>query len=198
MRQSYNEDLISPNIGDGRDDGVPNSSSFPCTDFLRGAGILEDFLLLVQRVSLTTYMDDESDQHVMLTKTFVESFSLRNSHFRPTVLFKIYDRPISMTLVDFCAAIGIAPSGTTRRIQGNPTELLELYRGVTNDDDRSTQRGKIRNIQLPAIRYFVYYLATSVLVGRTLVISLIIILLFLLLHLMVAILTTLVLSLHGV
>jgi len=36
---------------------------------------------------------------------------------------------------------------------------------VTNDDDRIAQRGKIRNIQLPAIRYFAYYLATSIL-GR--------------------------------
>jgi hypothetical protein len=43
--------------------------------------------------------------------------------------------------------------------------LLELYRGVTNDDDRIAQHGKIRNIQLPAIRYFTYYLATSIL-GR--------------------------------
>jgi hypothetical protein len=42
---------------------------------------------------------------------------------------------------------------------------LELYQGVTNDDDRIAQRGKIRNIQLPAIRYFTYYLATSIL-GR--------------------------------
>jgi hypothetical protein len=44
-----------------------------------------------------------------------------------------------------------------------PIDLLELYRGVTNDDDRTAQRGKIRNIQLPAIRYFAYYLATSIL-----------------------------------
>jgi hypothetical protein len=36
---------------------------------------------------------------------------------------------------------------------------------VTNDDDRIAQCGKIRNIQLPSIRYFAYYLATSVL-GR--------------------------------
>jgi hypothetical protein len=36
---------------------------------------------------------------------------------------------------------------------------------VTNDDERTAQRGKIRNIQLPAIRYFAYYLATSIL-GR--------------------------------
>ena len=36
---------------------------------------------------------------------------------------------------------------------------------MTNDDDRIAQRGKIRNIQLPSIRYFTYYLATSIL-GR--------------------------------
>jgi hypothetical protein len=36
---------------------------------------------------------------------------------------------------------------------------------VTNDHDRTAQRGKIRNIQLPAIRCFAYYLATSIL-GR--------------------------------
>ena len=42
---------------------------------------------------------------------------------------------------------------------------MALYRELANDDPRPTQRGKISNIQLPAIRYFAYYLATSVL-GR--------------------------------
>ena len=136
MRQSYNEELITPSIGDERDDGIPNSSSFPCTDFLHAVGILEDFLFLVQRVGLTTYMEDESDQYVMLTKTFLESFKFSNSSFRPSIAFKIYNRPVTMTLVDFCATIGIAPSGTVKKIQGSPRDLLELYRGVTNDDDR--------------------------------------------------------------
>jgi hypothetical protein len=53
--------------------------------------------------------------------------------------------------------------GTAKKIQNRPADLLELYRGVTNDDDRTAQRGKIRNIQLPAIKYFAYYLATSIL-----------------------------------
>jgi hypothetical protein len=52
--------------------------------------------------------------------------------------------------------------GTAKKIQNRPTDLLEFYRGVTNDDDRIAQRGKIRNIQLPAIRYFAYYLATNI------------------------------------
>jgi hypothetical protein len=55
--------------------------------------------------------------------------------------------------------------GQQKKIQGRSADLLDLYRGVTNYGDRIAQRGKIRNIQLPAIRYFAYYLATSVL-GR--------------------------------
>src|SRR4051812_43541524 len=47
-----------------------------------------------------------------------------------------------------------------RRSRTGPM-ILALYREVTNDDTRTVQRVKIRNIQLPAIRYFVYYLATS-------------------------------------
>ncbi|KAK1644995.1 hypothetical protein QYE76_062800 [Lolium multiflorum] len=56
-------------------------------------------------------------------------------------------------------------AGTARKIEDNPKELLELYRGITNDDCRTIQRGKIRNIQLPAIKYFAYYIGTSIL-GR--------------------------------
>ncbi|KAK1632089.1 hypothetical protein QYE76_006404 [Lolium multiflorum] len=55
--------------------------------------------------------------------------------------------------------------GTARRIDDNPRDLLELYRGITGDDCRTIQRGKIRNIQLPAIKYFAYYISTSIL-GR--------------------------------
>ncbi|KAK1666529.1 hypothetical protein QYE76_054688 [Lolium multiflorum] len=54
---------------------------------------------------------------------------------------------------------------TAKKIEDNPKALLELYREITNDDCRTIHRGKIRNIQLPAIKYFAYYLATSIL-GR--------------------------------
>ncbi|KAK1631371.1 hypothetical protein QYE76_005686 [Lolium multiflorum] len=128
-------------------------------------GILDDFFILVNRAGLATYMGDERDQYYMLTKTFVESFKFHNAQFEPTVAFKIYDIPITMKLEEFCRALDIAPVGTARRIDDNPRDLLELYRGITNDDCRTIQRGKIRNIQLPAIKYFAYYIATSIL-GR--------------------------------
>jgi hypothetical protein len=40
-------------ISDEGDDGDAHPSTFPCANFLRDAGILEDFLLLVDRVGLT-------------------------------------------------------------------------------------------------------------------------------------------------
>ncbi|KAK1603064.1 hypothetical protein QYE76_037299 [Lolium multiflorum] len=165
FRQSYNEDVIAPSFDPEEDNGVPNASSFPCYDFLSNAGLLDDFLTLVGKAGLTTYMEDEREQYYMLTKIFVESFKFNNKHYHPTVAFKIYGKAITMKLKDFCAALGIAPVGTAKRIEDNPRALLELYREITNDDCRTIQRGKIRNIQLPAIKYFAYYLATSIL-GR--------------------------------
>ncbi|KAK1682433.1 hypothetical protein QYE76_043281 [Lolium multiflorum] len=145
LRRSYNEDIIAPSFAPKEDNGAPNASSFPCYDFLRNAGILDDFFTLVNRAGLTTYVEDEREQYYMLTKIFVESFRFNNTQYEPTVAFKIY--------------------GTARRIDDNPRDLLELYRGITDDDCRTIQRGKIRNIQLPAIKYFAYYIATSIL-GR--------------------------------
>jgi hypothetical protein len=116
-------------------------------------------------------MMDESNQYALLTKIFVESFKFTNSHFKPSITFKIYDKSITMSLEKFCGILGIPMSGTAKKILHQPTDLLELYRGITNDDDRIAQRGKIRNIQLPAIRYFTI-LPLVFLVGGTLAISL--------------------------
>ncbi|KAK1660907.1 hypothetical protein QYE76_049066 [Lolium multiflorum] len=165
IRRSYNEDIIAPSFAPEEDNGAPNASSFPCYDFLTNAGILDDFFTLVNRAGLATYVGDEREQYYMLTKIFVESFKFHNTQYEPTVAFKIYDNPVTMELEEFCRALDIVPVGTARRIDDNPRDLLELYRGITEDDCRTIQRGKIRNIQLPAIKYFAYYIATSIL-GR--------------------------------
>ncbi|KAK1677853.1 hypothetical protein QYE76_038701 [Lolium multiflorum] len=165
IRRSYNEDILAPSFAPEEDNGPPNASTFPCYDFLRNAGILEDFLTLVNRAGLATYMEDEREQYYMLTKIFVESFQFNNKQYEPTVAFRIYGNTVTMQLKDFCRALDIAPVGTASRIDDNPRDLLELYRGITDDDCRTIQRGKIRNIQLPAIKYFAYYIATSIL-GR--------------------------------
>ena len=153
---------MAPSIGE-RDDGDAHASVFPCFNFMLDAGIHEEFAMLVDRVGLTAYMQDESKQYAMLTKIFAESFTLRNSAYNASIEFKIYNRPITMSLARFCEILGVAMVGTTKKITDRPADLLELYLDVTNDDSRAAQCGKIRNIQLPAIRYFTYYLASSVL-----------------------------------
>jgi hypothetical protein len=127
FRKSYNEDLISPSIGDEWDDGDAHPSTFPYTNFLSDAGILEDFLLLVGRVGLTTYMTNESNEYAMLTKIFVESFKFTNSAFKPSFAFKIYDKSITLSLEKFCGILGISMFGTAKKIQNRPADLLELY-----------------------------------------------------------------------
>ena len=87
FRPSYNEDLIAPRFGNEGDEGDAHPSTFPCYTFLQAAWILDDFLLLVQRVGLTSYMEDESEQYAMLTKTFVESFIFTNTPYQSTVSF---------------------------------------------------------------------------------------------------------------
>src|SRR5215216_6354448 len=119
-RPSYNEDLIATRIGSERDDGDAHPSTFPCFTFLQDAGILDDFLLLIQRVGLTSYMEDESEQYAMLTKTFVESFVFTNTPYQSIVSFIIYNLPFTMPLERFCSIIGIGVTGTVKKIQGDP------------------------------------------------------------------------------
>src|SRR4051794_281491 len=73
--------------------------------------------------------------------------------------------PITMSLSRFCGILSIGMTRTAKKIKDWPTDLLDLYREVKNDDTCIAQRGKIRNIQIPAIQYFAYYLATSI-IGR--------------------------------
>ena len=141
-RPSYNEDLITPWFSDEGDEGDAHPSTFPCQTFLRAAGILDDFMTLVRRAGLTSLMQDESLQYATLTKTFVESFSFTNSMFNPDVSFKIYGRSYHMTLKKFCEALGLGTAGSAKKISAQPADLLELYHGITNDDDRRAQRGR--------------------------------------------------------
>src|SRR4051812_34065077 len=100
FRQSYNEDLIAPSIGE-RDEGYANVSTFPYATFMTDARIYEDFLTLVNNAGLTTYMNDRSNQYARLTNIFAESFTFDNSIYKPSVKFRICDMPITMPLSKF-------------------------------------------------------------------------------------------------
>jgi hypothetical protein len=109
---------MSPSIGDEGDDGDAHPSTFPCTNFLSDAGILEDFLLLIDRVGLTTYMLDESNQYAMLCSQIflLRVFKFTNSAFKQSISFKIYDKYITMSLERFCCLLGIAMFRKAKKI----------------------------------------------------------------------------------
>ena len=118
---------------------------------------------MITSVGLQTFMGDTRTQYSRLTKIFVESFKFNCKTYNPTVEFKIYDRAYIVGLEDFCRIVGIEPSGTVKKMKEQPAELTALYRELCYGDLHSTHRGKIRNVQFPAIRYFLYYLTRSVL-----------------------------------
>ena len=92
------------------------------------AGILDDFMSLVTRCSLLSYMADESPQFSLITKTFVESFTFTNKRFGSSVDFIIYDKTYSLSLEKFCGILGVKNKGSTKKIGDMPADLLSCYR----------------------------------------------------------------------
>lgn len=52
---------------------------------------------------------------------------------------RLYDRAHSMPLKKFCKALRLGTKGSSNKITALPADLLELYRGITNDDDHRAQ-----------------------------------------------------------
>ena len=50
------------------------SCEWPCDDFLKEAGIHEDFYSLIETAGLTGFINDRIDQYLLLTNTFVQNF----------------------------------------------------------------------------------------------------------------------------
>ena len=74
---------------------------WPSNDFLRAAGIYDDFYELVENVGLTTFLHDQRNQYLLLTNIFVQNFHFHSSSSPPTVEFYLYDEHKEMSLYDF-------------------------------------------------------------------------------------------------
>ncbi len=75
---------------------------WPCDEFLRAAGIYEDFHELAQTAGLTTFLHDQCNQYLLLTNTIVQNFHFHSRNSAPTVEFHLYDEHKEMSLHDFC------------------------------------------------------------------------------------------------
>jgi hypothetical protein len=148
-----------------REEGV-YPSYYPCADFMRSAGILEDVRSLISRAGLSDFVEGEPRQYAKLTMSFVQDFKFNWSRSNPTVQYKIYNKAVNLPFSDFCAAIRVPQWGSCEKIRGSPQELLSLFKMICYGRSFSEDSGKITSIQLPAIRYFAYFITKCVLARK--------------------------------
>ena len=82
------------------------------------------------------------------------------------VRYKIYNKTVNLPFDDFCAAIRVPQWRLCEKVRGLPQELLSLYKIICQGRSFSDESGKIRSIQLPAIRYFAYFITKCVLARK--------------------------------
>ena len=74
---------------------------WPCDEFLRAAGIYDDFYYLAENAGLTDFLRDQREQYLLLTNIFVQKFYFHAQKSPPSVEFHLYDEVKEMSLYDF-------------------------------------------------------------------------------------------------
>src|SRR5215203_4091088 len=149
-----------------REEGV-DPSYYPCTDFMRNAGILQDVQKLIFNGGLESFVVGEPYQYAKLTMSVVQDFEFHRSQTNPMVRYKIYNKTINLPFTDFCTAIRVPRWGSCEKVRGTPQELSNHYTMICNGRSFSNDGGKISSIQQPAIRYFAYFITKCVLARRS-------------------------------
>ena len=74
---------------------------WPCDEFLRAAGIHDDFYYLAENAGLIDFLRDQREQYLLLTNIFVQIFYFQAKKSPPSVKFHLYDEVKDMSLYDF-------------------------------------------------------------------------------------------------
>src|SRR3954463_11388868 len=157
-RVSYNEDIVPIEM---LDSSPTKAMAFPCEDFMEDAGIQEEFYALCANAGLTRLVTSRVPQYETLTAIFVNSF-----RFYPdsdSVVFKIYERLLTMPMSIFCESLGLPDIGEKNKKNSQTVALNTLLDSFCNTEVRKSNRQKISNILFPHLRYFAYYIARGVL-----------------------------------
>ena len=166
VHQLNQHDLVVSEVMRVRHEEGVFPSIYPCTEFMRSAGILQDFHTLVSNAGLEDFVRDEPDQYAKLNVSVVQDFSFSWVSSNPMVHYKIYNLDVNLSLDDFCVAIKVPQWGAIEKIRGQPRALMDLYKDICHGRNFSEESGKIRSIQLPSIRYFAYFISKCVLARR--------------------------------
>ena len=78
---------------------------WPCDEFLRAAGIHDNFYYLAENAGLTDFLRDQREQYLLLINIFVQNFHFHSRSSPPTVEFHLYDEVREMSLCDFLCSL---------------------------------------------------------------------------------------------
>jgi len=135
----------------------------PSDDFLRAAGIYEDFHELAKNAGLTAFLHDQCDQYLLLTNTFVQNFHFHSRNSPPTVEFHLYDEHKEMSLYDFCQICLVLFEGKTEEPHRDDVE--GFIDTITVGEIGKVSDARITSIHFPVLRYFALF-ASRCLIGH--------------------------------
>ena len=136
---------------------------WPCDDFLRAAGIYDDFYELAENAGLTDFLRDQREQYLLLTNSFAQNFHFHSRRSPPTVDFYLYDEYKEMTLREFYEVWKLRFSGFIEEPHRN--DLEEFIDTIAVGETRKVSDARITSIHFPVLRYFAIF-ASTCLIGR--------------------------------
>ena len=95
---------------------------WPCDEFLREAGIYEDFYYLAENAGLTDFLHGQREQYLLLTNIFVQNFHFHARRSPPSAEFYLYDEHKEMSLYYFFRVCRIPFEGNIEEPHRNDVE----------------------------------------------------------------------------
>ena len=136
---------------------------WPCDEFLREAGIYEDFYYLAENAGLTDFLHDQREQYLLLTNIFVQNFHFHARRSPPSVDFYLYDEYKEMSLYDFCGVCKIPFEGSIE--EPHRSDVDGFIDMIVVGEMGKVSDARITSIHFPVLRYFAIF-ASRCLIGR--------------------------------
>ena len=135
---------------------------WPCDEFLRAAGIYDDFYYLAENAGLTDFLHDQCEQYLLLTNIFVQNFYFHAKKSPPSVEFHLYDEVKEMSLHDFCRVCKIPFAGSIE--EPHHSDVDGFIDRIVVGETRKVSDARITSIHFHVLRYFAVF-ASRCLIG---------------------------------
>ena len=128
---------------------------WPSSDFLRAAGIYDDFYELAENAGLTGFLCDQREQYLLLTNTFVQNFYYYPKESPPSVEFHLYDLFKKISLYEFWRICKIPFEGSLE--EPHRKDVDGFIDTITVGETRKVSDARITSIHFPVLRYFAIF-----------------------------------------